>query len=50
MKTIGLGALVWVSIPQMARTHGVVNALGLSVCGLLGWRLTEREPCLLVNG
>lgn len=30
---------VWVAIPQMARTHGVVNALGFSVCGLLGWRM-----------
>jgi hypothetical protein len=34
---------VWVAIPQMARTHGVINALGFSVCGLLGWTLVERR-------
>jgi hypothetical protein len=28
---------VWIAIPHMARTHGMVNALGFSVCGLLGW-------------
>lgn len=26
-----------ISIPQMARLHGVVNALGFSLFGLLGW-------------
>lgn len=26
------------SIPDMARTHGVLNALGFALCGLLGWR------------
>lgn len=26
------------SIPDMAATHGVINALGVGVCGLLGWR------------
>jgi hypothetical protein len=31
---------VWIAIPQMARTHGVINAIGFSVCGLLGWLLT----------
>ena len=25
------------SIPVMARTHGVVNAVGFSLCGVLGW-------------
>jgi hypothetical protein len=30
---------VWIAIPQMARTHGVINALGFSVAGLLGWRI-----------
>src|SRR5215470_11413432 len=24
-------------IPQMARTHGVLNAVGFCMCGLLGW-------------
>jgi hypothetical protein len=28
-----------VSIPQMVRIHGVVNALGFALCGLLGWAL-----------
>ena len=26
------------SIPAMARTHGVVNAVGFALCGVLGWR------------
>lgn len=30
------------SIPAMARTHGVANALGFTVCGLLGRRLIGR--------
>jgi len=34
---------VWVAIPQMARTHGVVNALGFSVAGLLGWTIMETD-------
>ncbi len=27
------------SIPRMAATHGSLNALGFSCCGILGWRL-----------
>jgi hypothetical protein len=30
---------VWISIPQMARTHGILNAFGFSLCGLSGWNL-----------
>jgi hypothetical protein len=26
-----------IDIPYMARTHGMVNALGFTLCGLLGW-------------
>ena len=26
------------SIPQMARTHGLLNAVGFSLCGVVGWR------------
>jgi len=39
---------VWVAIPQMARTHGVLQAMGFSVCGLLGWIVagTKNEPRL----
>ena len=32
---------VWIAIPHMARTHGVVNALGAGVCGLLGWAIAS---------
>ncbi len=31
------------SIPDMARTHGVLNALGFSTAGVAGWRLAFRE-------
>lgn len=29
----------WLDIPEMARFHGTVNALGFVLCGLLGWTL-----------
>lgn len=32
------------SIPMMARTHGVVNALGFTLCGVLGWRRVQPLP------
>ncbi len=32
----------WLPIPQMARTHGLLNSLGFVLPGLLGW-LTELE-------
>lgn len=31
------------SIPQMVRTHGVLNAVGFSLCGTLGWRLVAAR-------
>lgn len=34
---------VWIAIPQMARTHGVLQAVGFSVCGLLGWIVAENK-------
>ena len=34
---------VWIAIPHMARTHGVINALGFSLCGLVGWSLVRKE-------
>jgi hypothetical protein len=37
-----LGA-VWIAIPQMARTHGMLQAIGFSVCGLLGWIVAENR-------
>jgi hypothetical protein len=33
------GGELLISIPQMARFHGVINALGFALCGLLGWTL-----------
>jgi len=29
----------WLDIPEMAAVHGVINALGFSLCGLGGWNL-----------
>jgi hypothetical protein len=31
-----------IDIPQMAMTHGILNAFGFSLCGLLGWSLVNR--------
>ena len=31
------------SIPVMARTHGVVNALGFALCGVIGWQRLPRH-------
>ncbi|ROO83584.1 YndJ-like protein [Actinocorallia herbida] len=28
----------------MTATHGVANALGFGLCGVLGWRLTRKDP------
>ncbi|HLM81748.1 MAG TPA: YndJ family transporter [Terriglobales bacterium] len=33
----------FVNIADMAEFHGVANALGFSVCGLLGWTLSTRR-------
>lgn len=35
-----------VTIPQMARFHGLANALGFALCGLLGWHMLHR-PALV---
>jgi hypothetical protein len=37
----------FVNIRQMAEFHGVLNAIGFVVCGLLGWTLVSRAspPC-----
>jgi hypothetical protein len=34
----------FVNIRQMAEFHGVLNAVGFTVCGLLGWRLLKEKP------
>ncbi len=31
------------SIPDMARTHGVANAVGFALLGVVGWRLLEHQ-------
>ena len=31
-------------IPQMARTHGLLNAVGFCMCGLLGWLIEFSAP------
>ncbi len=33
----------WISIPEMARTHGILNGLGFVLGGLLAWTLDERS-------
>ena len=34
----------WLVIPQVAQTHGVLNALGFSLCGILGWLIELAPP------
>jgi hypothetical protein len=39
------------TIPEMARTHGILNAMGFCLCGLLGWlvesdRSSRHEKCM----
>jgi|SRR5580704_2078028 len=33
----------FVNIRQMAEVHGVLNAVGFAVCGLIGWRVLKSE-------
>jgi hypothetical protein len=33
----------FVNIRQMAEVHGVLNAVGFAVCGLVGWRVLDSE-------
>ena len=35
---------LWLSIPHMARTHGVINAFGFTLCGLLALVIEGSEP------
>ncbi|MFN2513789.1 MAG: YndJ family protein [Pyrinomonadaceae bacterium] len=32
-----------IDIPQMAMTHGILNAFGFSLCGLVAWCLVNRD-------
>lgn len=38
--------LPWLDVPWMRALHGVANAFGFGLCGVLGWRLARRtsEP------
>jgi hypothetical protein len=41
----------WLSIPQMAWSHGLLNGAGFSLCGLLGWKMAvTRRPDGLIGG
>jgi len=40
----------WLLIPQMARLHGTANALGFTLCGLLGWTLAAQTEKRLRKG
>jgi hypothetical protein len=34
----------WISIPQMAWSHGILNGVGFSLCGLLSWTDARCSP------
>jgi len=36
----------WLTIPQMARTHGILNGMGFCMMGLLGWLVEHRKAAL----
>jgi hypothetical protein len=41
-SALGAATGAWsISISTMVATHGVLNALGFGLCGLLGWRLRQ---------
>jgi hypothetical protein len=33
----------WLDIPAMLPTHGLLQAAGFVLCGLLGWHLSDRN-------
>ena len=37
----------WLSISQMAWSHGLLNGVGFSLCGLLGWTLNRENRTVL---
>lgn len=37
-------------IPRMAMTHGIVNAFGFTLCGLLGWTIVKPKPRVSAPG
>jgi hypothetical protein len=40
----------FVHLDEMARFHGVANALGFILCGLVGWTLAVRPSTATLNG
>lgn len=34
----------WISIPEMAWSHGLLNGLGFSLCGLLAYTYSDERP------
>jgi hypothetical protein len=36
----------WLTIPTMIRTHGLANAFGFALCGLIGWNASVRHSVL----
>jgi YndJ-like protein len=34
----------WISIPQMAWSHGILNGIGFSLCGLLAYTYSSERP------
>jgi hypothetical protein len=34
----------WIAIPTMAWSHGILNGVGFSLCGLLAWRSSQVRP------
>ncbi len=34
----------WLPIPKVAQTHGVLNAIGFALCGILGWLIEFSVP------
>ncbi|HYY55977.1 MAG TPA: YndJ family protein, partial [Pyrinomonadaceae bacterium] len=47
--SIVAGRLI-INIPQMAMSHGVANALGFSLCGLIAWRFVRPRARSLPPG
>lgn len=41
---------LWLDIPLMAMTHGIINAFGFTLCGLLAWTIIKPKPRSAVPG
>ena len=36
-------SVAWLDIVAMERIHGIANALGFALCGVLGWARVDRD-------